>query len=1561
MQSELKPNQFVSYNGSFQDGLFTGVGDELFPDSSMKYRGSFSNSAYCGLGRLYNNSTYYHNFNLSPILYFGTFRDGRFHGTGSYYYNTYRYKGSFIDGEASPVMSILVRKKLRHRIHLPKRQFFSLKSVLRNRTQREEEYVDDGSAWLLEEGDENYFVRYRGSVIKMLEDPRMFDKQLLSQLDSAAISAIGDTSSRGFVTANSSETSVGTENPDHFFDEDGTEHWIGKDGREYWTGEDGIQYWVGDDGLTHFCGMDDVEYWIGLDGLDHYIGSDGVEYWIDEAGLKHFKGEDGMEYWYDGDGFIHFIHGDGSECIVSDQGVERIGGYSTTPVTSQDDSLQSPMVTIHEEDEEGDQDLPVLRAFPSTIIEDEEELTITESQDLSNVGSEVIPNDSESVDSHGDVSIDDATSVDTPTDKLVITVESSEDGLVDEVDLHGDEVDSHGDEVDSHNNEVDSHRTNVELTPLPDDLDLDPPPTENQPLSSTETTPTHPDNHLALNSISLNGTLHTAHPFQNEDNNHATTPIIQEYLLEETPEETPVNDHSISPMPTEIDSSTLPKPKPSQYDFFYVPHGQGEEYYASGKLRYKGSFNYGVYDGQGSLLFNNGNTYTGSFQNGQIHGDGQFCDQRKSLLYKGHFDKGEKNGYFEVYNLNGYPVYFGMFEHNMMHGKGLLFDSYCDGILYEGEMNRGQLISNGVRIYYFGHLFYEGDVTQNFSVKEMNTCYTTTNAFEFLWKPSPELDSNTITLSVRNDYKDLLSSMMYVPNIQGKLYYINRQEISKLLLGINDEKEVNEVVPKSKYSQSFINIVTDISSTVPPKYYDGEFSDGMLNGIGTMYWYNKANDGKFTGQFLNDICHGNGVYLTPDGCSYSGSYFKGTLQGAVTITNQNGVMVYKGDVDNEGRFHGSGVFYLQDGSSLKGEWEHGILTHGKELVYLKPIHPIVKLKWNRGLLWKKCTKDLNSIPFCYLGTGYLYYYNGDYVHASFMSDGEPTYPEYTVWSYANRILYKGGMNRFMRAHGMGTLYVSANEDNADWIHRTYRELPYKELPEPPTSFWTKNDGAVLYSGCFNDGYLDGKGEIRFDGGFMIKGEWVHGILRNGSIYCNNHLLYTGEFDRDKRNGKGEQYENGQLLYSGSFVDDAWTGRGEKYDSFGVFEYRGGFRSGVYHGYGTLYKDGKKWIHGYWREGKPVGIMKEYMDGVLVYKGEMKDMERDGVGCVFYGKMCYEGEFICGKINLNRVNVYEIQSNGEMVWQLSGRCHYVIKGNTLWLTMIEERGKRGCYDRFVFIRRPEVLPEEGEEDEEDDGASPTKEKETIEISFLLQEIPKRVLPAIDESESDESESNEEQEVSLASEADSDVPEYELERSFAQSLPSEEEKSVSDEGMEEIDYVRDDDLDNQLVVTPLQQDEELDGYVSESDEVDEVVEKNEVNEANEVNEENEANEVDEANEVNEANEVDEKNEENEANEKNEVDEVNEENEKDVSNSSSKVDEVTFENRPEITEDSGSDVDEKESSHPVEEIKPDDENNTTTQINKGKSKLSIDETLSHNIDNNQFTDPGSEVDEM
>ena len=1676
VQSELKRDQFVSYNGAFQNGLFTGVGDELFPDSSMKYRGSFSNSAYCGLGRLYNNSTYYQNFNLSPILYFGTFRDGRFHGTGSYYYNTYRYKGSFIEGEASPVMSILVRKKLRHRIHHPKRQFFSLKSVLRNRTRREEEYVDDGSAWLLEEGDENYFVRYRGSVIKMLEDPRMFDRQLLSQLDSAAISAIGDSSSRGFVPSSSSVTSVETQNADHYFEEDGTEHWVGKDGREYWTGNDGIQYWMGDDGLTHFFGMDDMEYWIGLDGFDHYIGSDGVEYWIDESGLKHFKGEDGVEYWYDGDGFIHFIHCDGSECIVSDQGVERIGGYSATPVTSQDDSLQSPMVTIHEEDEEGDQDLPVLRAFPSTIIEDEEELTITDSQDLSDMVSEVVYREasdsrdgvsdevdsrdgvldevdsrdgvSDEVDSHDGIldEVDSHNSMDEVDSHRVLKDEviSHDDGLSVEVDPHdglSDEVDSHNesnDEVDSHNEsndevdshqesndevdsldeskrimdphneppnqptphnephshhdavnhsseEVDSHPLNttsdtvnsMEFTPLPNDLDLIPPSLTQDPVhSSIEAThpptqasaPAHPDTSISLNSISLNGTLHTAHPFRSDDNEDSTNSrIMQEYAKEETPEGNQTNERSISPEPTDVDSSTLPKSKSSRFDFFYVPHGQGEEYYASGKLRYKGSFSYGVYDGQGSLLYNNGNTYTGSFQNGQIHGDGQFCDHRKSLLYKGHFDQGEKNGYFEVYNMNGYPVYFGMFEHNMMHGKGLLFDSYCDGILYEGQMNRGQLISNGVRVYYFGHLFYEGDVTQNFSMKEMSTCYTTTNAFEFLWKPSPELDANTVTLSVRNDYKDLLSSMMYVPNVQGKLYYINRQAISRQLLGISDQKEANEVVPKSKYSQSFISIVTDISSTIPPKYYDGEFSDGMLNGIGTMYWYNEANDGKFTGQFLNDICHGNGVYLTPDGSSYSGSYFEGTLQGAVTITNQNGVMVYKGDVDNEGRFHGNGVFYLQDGSSLKGEWEHGVLTHGKELVYWKPIHSSVKVKWNRGLLWRTCPTDLNSIPFCYQGSGYMYYYNGDYVYASFASDGEPTHPEYTVWSYGNRILYKGGMNRLMRAHGMGTLYVSANEDNADWIHRTYRELPYQELPEPPSSFWVKNDGVVLYSGSFNDGYLDGKGEIHFDNGFLIKGEWARGVLRSGSIYGNNHLLYTGEFDRNKRNGKGEQYENGQLLYCGSFVDDAWTGRGEKLDSFGVVEYRGGFRSGVYHGFGTLFKDGKKWIHGYWREGKPAGIMREYMDGVLVYEGEMKDLERDGVGCVFYGKMCYEGEFICGKINLNRVNVYEMQSNGEMVWQSSGRCHYVMKGNTLWLTMIEERGKRGFYDRFVFIRRAEVLPEEGEVDEEDDGVFPAKEKESLEMGFVSQDIPKRVLPTIEESGSESEDKESEQSFSSSTEAESDTPEYELLNGYSQPLPPEEEDSTYGEGMEEIDYVHGDQMDSQLVVTDLQSDE----YGGGDDESDGVVESDEVDERN-VNEVEENDEVDErnVNGIDENDEVDEKSvnrvdESDEVDEKsvNEVDDSDEVDEKSVNgiDDSDEVDEKSvngIEESDEVDEknndvdDSGSHVDERMGAVSNSDVDEKGMSNSNDPV--GGNTPNTDNDTHDN-------DPGSEVDEM
>ena len=396
----LQEDLIEIYKGGMTDKGFTGVADEFFSDDMMKYRGSFTNNAYCGLGRLYNNTHFYANNNNSPIIYFGTFMNGTFHGSGSYYYNTYRYKGEFRNGDIWGPVSILVHKKLRQKLGLHKAQFFYTKNVLLNRNDSlsANPSVDDGSNWLQEEGDENYFVRYRGPVIRMRECIAMFDYQRLQELDLLSSSDsrrqsfqydpsrgrssffVNDSSSTGYIPSprasmSSEQTSsvrpmemrvvsgsdVGlsdssvSESVQRVSESSG---WIGNDGFEHFIGTDGFEYWVSEDGFDHFVGDDGFEYWIGDDGFDHFIGNDGFEYWIGENGFDHFIGDDGYEYWIGEDACDHFIGDDGYECFFDAAGVEHRTGILLRPeLQSRRLELSTDMDVIAEEDEEEEEEI----------------------------------------------------------------------------------------------------------------------------------------------------------------------------------------------------------------------------------------------------------------------------------------------------------------------------------------------------------------------------------------------------------------------------------------------------------------------------------------------------------------------------------------------------------------------------------------------------------------------------------------------------------------------------------------------------------------------------------------------------------------------------------------------------------------------------------------------------------------------------------------------------------------------------------------------------------------------------------------------------------------------------------------------------------------------------------------------------------------------------------------------------------------------------------------------------------------------------------------------------
>jgi len=68
-------------------------------------------------------------------------------------------------------------------------------------------------------------------------------------------------------------------------------------------------------------------------------------------------------------------------------------------------------------------------------------------------------------------------------------------------------------------------------------------------------------------------------------------------------------------------------------------------------------------------------------------------------------------------------------------------------------------------------------------------------------------------------------------------------------------------------------------------YYEGEWSNGVKKGRGTMVWTTGA---MYTGQWDNDYRNGPGVYTSDKGNVYTGTYVNGKRDGAFTLVTSDG-------------------------------------------------------------------------------------------------------------------------------------------------------------------------------------------------------------------------------------------------------------------------------------------------------------------------------------------------------------------------------------------------------------------------------------------------------------------------------------------------------------------------------------------------------------------------------------------------------------------------------------------------------------------------------------------------
>lgn len=125
-----------------------------------------------------------------------------------------------------------------------------------------------------------------------------------------------------------------------------------------------------------------------------------------------------------------------------------------------------------------------------------------------------------------------------------------------------------------------------------------------------------------------------------------------------------------------------------------LEHGQGTYYYANGE-KYVGEFKDGLEHGQGTYYFDDGDKYVGEFKEGLMHGQGTLYFEDGDR-YEGQFYEDFMYGQGTFYFKDG-DRYEGQIKGGLFHGQGTYY--WSDGDKYEGQWKNNQRHGQGTYYY----------------------------------------------------------------------------------------------------------------------------------------------------------------------------------------------------------------------------------------------------------------------------------------------------------------------------------------------------------------------------------------------------------------------------------------------------------------------------------------------------------------------------------------------------------------------------------------------------------------------------------------------------------------------------------------------------------------------------------------------------------------------------------------------------------------------------------------------------------------------------------------------
>ena len=257
----------------------------------------------------------------------------------------------------------------------------------------------------------------------------------------------------------------------------------------------------------------------------------------------------------------------------------------------------------------------------------------------------------------------------------------------------------------------------------------------------------------------------------------------------------------------------------------------------------------------------------------------------------------------------------------------------------------------------------------------------------------------------------------------------------------------------------------------------------------------------------------------------------------VTITYENGQVMYKGDVKKNSFGHdiydGFGTVYDRQGNVMySGHWlEHA--KHGDGEMYV-----------NGRLQFKGTFKKGKKEGFgrTYFDDGSLQY-EGEFVNDQYSGEGVLHYPATFLaehadvrakYEYNSRPFYRGYFLQGMKK-GQGVQYYPSGalqyEGEFLWNELSGLVKEYYDATEAPAS-------TLRYEGYYFDSKRHGTGKLYdVDGSVIYEGAFRDGAMTGrGSYYEQGVLVYTGDVVDGVRHGRGEAYRDGKVIYSGEFAN-----------------------------------------------------------------------------------------------------------------------------------------------------------------------------------------------------------------------------------------------------------------------------------------------------------------------------------------------------------------------------------------------------------------------------------------